>query len=219
MANDPAFDYYGNAPGIWGRLRARWSNMPSAYRYNAVLYGLAVVALTALVLEVALGESSPKFEVATQVAPLTTTTRPRPTTTFGPTTTIDPLAVTTTVPGVAGAEGGASPIGPLTPTSRRAGAAERRPDVRRRFQHDETHEPAAVGGADPQLDVPAPPPAEQPGHDEPSEDRPTPDDPHPPCRPPSRRSPFRPSGATGSPGSSAVPERWHPGRAAVARLT
>ena len=122
MANDPAFDYYGNAPGIWGRLRARWSNMPSAYRYNAVLYGLAVVALSALVLEVALGESSPKFEVATQVAPLTTTTRPRPTTTFGPTTTIDPLAVTTTVPGVAGPEGGASPIGPLTPTSRRAGA-------------------------------------------------------------------------------------------------
>ncbi len=120
MANDPAFDYYGNAPGIWGRLRARWSQMPSGYRYNAVLYGLAVVALTALVLEVALGESSPKFEVATQVVPVTTTTRPRPTTTFGPTTTIDPLAVTSTVPGEAAPAG--APIGPLTPTTRRAAA-------------------------------------------------------------------------------------------------
>ena len=122
MANDPAFDYYGNPPGAWARLRARWANMSSAYRYNTVLYGLAVIALTALVLEVALGESSPKFEVATQVAPVTTTTRPRPTSTSS--TTIDPLATTTTLPGevVDGAGAGASPIGPLTPTTRRRAA-------------------------------------------------------------------------------------------------
>ncbi|MEA2703560.1 MAG: hypothetical protein QOD63_1505 [Actinomycetota bacterium] len=125
MPNDPAYDYYGNAPGIWGRLRARWSGMPSAYRYNTVLYGLAVVALSALVLEVAFGESSPKFEVATQVVPLTTTTRPRPTSTSS--TTIDPLAVTSTIPAAGSPAGGGAPIGPLTPTTRRAGSASPNP--------------------------------------------------------------------------------------------
>ncbi len=127
MANDPAYDYYGNSPGIWGRLRARWAGMSSAYRYNTVLYGLAVVALSALVLEVAFGESSPKFEVATQVVPLTTTSsRPRPTSTSS--TTIDPLAVTSTIPAAGAPAGGGSPVGPLTPTTRRSAGAAAAPN-------------------------------------------------------------------------------------------
>ena len=199
MANDPAFDYYGNAPGTWGRLRARWSHMPSGYRYNAALYGLAVVALTALVLEVALGESSPKFEVATQVVPLTTTTRPRPTTTFGPTTTIDPLAVTSTVPGEAAPAG--SPIGPLTPTTRRA-AARPAPGG----GGSNTTRPASPPTSDElptQTTFPpvvTNPPGTNPPATNPQRRR------RPRCRPPSPRSPSRPSGATGSPASSAVPE-------------
>lgn len=97
-------------PGRTAVITDWWRGLSGAWRANVGLYGLATLALVALVAQIATGRGEPqRVEVASR-APVTSAppvSRIQPTTTAGPTTTVAAPPTTVTL----------VPAGPVPPTN------------------------------------------------------------------------------------------------------